>query len=160
MLFSDLKVSWELQCNVILHCNMSWTFTSRSTFICSAAQCFRLFVIVFVYCLLSFKEKHWHVHVFVWVIKKWLTALGVMLTQQILCDMLRDLVLFVQFKKREKHPYRSITVSKISLQLYQKWHSSMGVSHVKLYKWCQIAQSIWYTLSMNVLSKKIMMMNK
>ena len=31
-------------------------------------------------------------------------------------DSLRDLVSFVQFKKREKHPWRNITFSK--LQLY------------------------------------------
>ena len=34
---------------------------------------------------------------------------------------LRDLVLFVQFKKREKHPWRSVNFSKVagfSLQLY------------------------------------------
>ena len=30
---------------------------------------------------------------------------------------LRDLVPFVQFKKREKHPWRSITFSKVRLQL-------------------------------------------
>ena len=28
-----------------------------------------------------------------------------------ICDALRDLVLFVQFKKREKHPWRSVTYS-------------------------------------------------
>ena len=27
------------------------------------------------------------------------------------CDVLRDLVLFVQFKKREKHPRRSVNFS-------------------------------------------------
>ena len=32
-------------------------------------------------------------------------------------DALHDLVLFVQFKKREKHPWRSVT---FSLQLYYK----------------------------------------
>ena len=30
----------------------------------------------------------------------------------ILCDALRDLVPFVQFKKREKHSWRSVTFSK------------------------------------------------
>ena len=29
-------------------------------------------------------------------------------------DALRDLVPFVQFKKREKHPWRSVTFSKIA----------------------------------------------
>ena len=52
-----------------------------------------------------------------------------------ICDVLRDLVQFVQFKKRGKHPWRSITFS----------HSSMGVFHVfKLYKWNQIAQRITF----------------
>ena len=37
------------------------------------------------------------------------------------CDALRDLVPFVQFKKREKHPWRSVTFSKVV---------SMGVFHV------------------------------
>ena len=38
-----------------------------------------------------------------------------------ICDVLRDLVSFVQFKKREKQPWRSVTLSKVadySLQLY------------------------------------------
>ena len=30
-----------------------------------------------------------------------------------MCDALRDLVPFVQFKKREKHPWRSVTYSKV-----------------------------------------------
>ena len=35
-----------------------------------------------------------------------------------LCDVLCDLVPFVQFKKREKHPWRSVTFSKETL-LYE-----------------------------------------
>ena len=38
-----------------------------------------------------------------------------------ICDALRDLVPFVQFKRREKHPWKSVNFSKIagfSLQLY------------------------------------------
>ena len=31
-----------------------------------------------------------------------------------ICDALRDLVPFVQFKKREKHPWRSVNFSKIA----------------------------------------------
>ena len=38
-----------------------------------------------------------------------------------ICDALRDLVPFVQFKKREKHPWRGVNLSK---------HSSMGDFHV------------------------------
>ena len=32
----------------------------------------------------------------------------------LVCDVLRDLVPFVQFKKREKHPWRSVTFSKVA----------------------------------------------
>ena len=38
-----------------------------------------------------------------------------------ICDVLRDLVSFVQFKKHEKQPWKSVTSSKVadySLQLY------------------------------------------
>ena len=38
-----------------------------------------------------------------------------------ICDVLRDLVPFVQFKKREKHPWRRVNFSKVAgfnLQLY------------------------------------------
>ena len=38
-----------------------------------------------------------------------------------ICDALRDLVAFIQFKKREKHPWRSVKFSNVagfSLQLY------------------------------------------
>ena len=31
-----------------------------------------------------------------------------------ICDALRDLVPFVQFKKREKHPWRSVNFSKVA----------------------------------------------
>ena len=45
----------------------------------------------------------------------------------------KDLVPFVQFKKCEKHPWKSIsfsTAAGFSLQLFQKWPSSMGVFRV------------------------------
>ena len=32
----------------------------------------------------------------------------------IICDALRYLVLFIQFNKREKHPWRSVTFSKVA----------------------------------------------
>ena len=38
----------------------------------------------FFYCLLSFFNKNTDIHIFVWVVKKGLTALGVLFTQQIL----------------------------------------------------------------------------
>ena len=31
-----------------------------------------------------------------------------------ICDALGDLIPFVQFKKREKHPWRNVTFSKIA----------------------------------------------
>ena len=31
-----------------------------------------------------------------------------------MCDVLRDLVLFVQFTKRKKHTWRSVTFSKVA----------------------------------------------
>ena len=50
------------------------------------------------------------------------TCLGPSQTSMI-CGALSDLVPFVQFKKREKHPWRSVKFSKVagfSLQLYLK----------------------------------------
>ena len=38
---------------------------------------------------------------------------------------LNDLVPYVQFKKREKQPWRSVTFSKV-----EKEHSSMGLFHI------------------------------
>ena len=53
-----------------------------------------------------------------------------------ICDVLRDLVPFVQFKKSERHPSRSVTFKKVA-----------GFSmFFELYKWYQIAQSISYNL--------------
>ena len=34
------------------------------------------------------------------------------------CDALLDLVPFVQFKNREKHPWRSVNFSKAAKQIY------------------------------------------
>ena len=34
-------------------------------------------------------------------------------SEKIICNALRDLVPFVQYKKREKHPWRSVTFSKV-----------------------------------------------
>ena len=44
-----------------------------------------------------------------------------MATTNVICDALSDLVPFAEFKKREKHPRRSVNFSKVagfSLQLY------------------------------------------
>ena len=48
-----------------------------------------------------------------------------------ICDALHDLVPYVQFKKLEKHPWRSVNFSKFRF--------------FKLYKWYQIAQRITYS---------------
>ena len=37
-----------------------------------------------------------------------------LLPLQFICDALRDLVPSIQFKKREKHPWRSVTFSKVA----------------------------------------------
>ena len=40
----------------------------------------------------------------------------------LICDALRDLLLFVQFQKSEKHPWGSVNFSNVagfSLQIYQ-----------------------------------------
>ena len=44
-------------------------------------------------------------------------------------DALCSLASFVQFEKREKHPWRSITFCKVA-GFYKKQHSSMGFFHV------------------------------
>ena len=40
------------------------------------------------------------------------TKSHLLLSCKFICDALRDLVPFVQFKKREKHPWRSVNFSK------------------------------------------------
>ena len=50
-----------------------------------------------------------------------------------ICDALRNLVAFVQFKKREQHPWRSVNTPPWVLFTF-----------FKLYKWYQIAQRTTY----------------
>ena len=71
---------------------------------------------------------------------------------QLTCDVLRDLVPFVLYKKREKHPWRSVNfsskVADFSLQL-TKINTPQWVffTFFILYKWYQIAQrTIHYKL--------------
>ena len=57
-----------------------------------------------------------------------------------ICGALHDLVPFVQFKKHEKHPWRSVIFSQVagsSLQLYSKSNTPTWVffAFFKLYKW-------------------------
>ena len=53
-----------------------------------------------------------------------------------ICDILSNLVLFVQFKKREKHPWKSITFSQPATWVF--------FTFFKLYKWYEIAQRITF----------------
>ena len=53
-----------------------------------------------------------------------------------MCGALRDLLAFAQFKKHEKHPWRSVTFTKSNTP---PWVFFM---FFKLYKWYQIAQNI------------------
>ena len=65
-----------------------------------------------------------------------------------ICGALRDLVPFVQFKRREKKPWRSVNFSKaagfrLKLATLLKLTLLHGCfSRLKLYKWYQIAQHI------------------
>ena len=59
----------------------------------------------------------------------------------LICDTLRDLVPFVQIKKRDKHSWRSVTFTKSDTP---PWVFS---AFFKLYKWYQIAQRITINIS-------------
>ena len=64
-----------------------------------------------------------------------------------ICGSLYDLVAFVQFKKREKHPWRSVNFSKVagSATNASPW---VFLTFFKLYKCYQIAQRITYELTL------------
>ena len=57
---------------------------------------------------------------------------------------MRDLVPFVQFKIREKHPWRNVTFSKVYVCNFIKGNIPpwLFFTFFKLYKWYQIAQNI------------------
>ena len=58
------------------------------------------------------------------------------------CDALRDLVPFAQFKKREKHPWRSVAFSKVPCY----WGVFLLVKlQATACKWYQIAQRTIYS---------------
>ena len=63
-----------------------------------------------------------------------------------MCGALRDLIPFVQFRKREKHPWRSVTLSKVASCNFTKSNTPSWVffTFFKLYKWYQITQIITY----------------
>ena len=60
------------------------------------------------------------------------------------CDALRNLVPLVQFKKREKHPWRNVSFSKVA---GFKFNTPPWVffTFFKLYKWYQIVQRTTFT---------------
>ena len=67
-----------------------------------------------------------------------------------ICDVLCDLVQFVELRKPKKHPWRSVTFSKVG-GLACNFTKSNNPPWVffwffKLYKWYQIAQNITYCL--------------
>ena len=58
---------------------------------------------------------------------------------------LRDLVPFVQFRKREKHPWRSVTFyCNFTKSNTHRW---VFFTFFKLYKWYQIMQRITYSFA-------------
>ena len=69
-----------------------------------------------------------------------------------ICGALRDLVPFVQFKKREKHPWSNVNFSAGLACNFTKINTPpwFFFTLFKLYKWQQIAQRITYTLKMLV----------
>ena len=70
-------------------------------------------------------------------------------------DILRDLVPFVQFKKREKHPWRSVTFSKVAVKSNTPpW---VFFTFFRLYKWYQIVQRIILCQIFKLLTKVILL---
>ena len=70
-------------------------------------------------------------------------------TVHTICVALRDLVPFVLFKKRKKHPWRSVNFSvKLQAEAYNFTNINtppcVFFTFLKLYKWYQIAQCITY----------------
>ena len=63
-----------------------------------------------------------------------------MYIEWIMCDAWRDLVPFVQFKKREKHPWRSVNFSVACNFTKINTPPWVFFKFFKLYKWHQIEQ--------------------
>ena len=57
-----------------------------------------------------------------------------------ICDALSDLIPFVQYKKREKHPWRSVNFCKVAGFTKINTPPWVFFTFFKLYKWYQIAQ--------------------
>ena len=66
-----------------------------------------------------------------------------------ICDALCDLLPFVQFKKREQRPWRSVTFSQAEVCNFTKSNTPPWVffTFLKLCKWHQIAQHISFNSS-------------
>ena len=63
-----------------------------------------------------------------------------------LCGVLHDLVPFVQFKEREKHPWRSVTFKACNLTKSNTPPCAF-FTFFRLYKWYHIAQRITYSFT-------------
>ena len=61
-----------------------------------------------------------------------------------ICGALRNLVSFVQFKKREENPWRNVNFSKVAGFTKINTPPWLFFTFFKLYKWYRIAQRITY----------------
>ena len=88
-------------------------------------------------CFSCFLTIHWGLNKSLTLVT--LDTFEILLQNQYIWDALRDLVPFAQFKKREKHTWRSITFSKVAGQSPKAntppW---FFFTFSKLYKWYQI----------------------
>ena len=131
-LLPDFKVSWELQCNAILHCNHVLLRLHHFYLQCSSK--FSLVCYGF-YLLFTIKKEEYSVakecclHSKLFYLST-VSTISLSLAVNFHSSALLNLVPLIQFQEREKHPWRSITFSKVILQLFLKWHSSMGVFYV------------------------------
>ena len=90
--------------------------------------------------------------------KCWTVAMlvfSLQIYEETIYDALRELLPSVQFKKREKHPWRSVTFSKVAgFSYFTKSNTRpwMFFTFFKLYKWYQIAQRMailhkWFSIA-------------
>ena len=131
MLLSDFKASWELQWNGILHCNTSFTFATWNTLFSVQLNVFisSVWCLIIVYylfwkttdmVLLGWLKKDWQPKKYCLHSKFFYLSTASRITLSFVVNIkiaLRNLVPFAQFKKRDKKPWRTVTFSKISLQL-------------------------------------------
>ena len=79
MLLTDFKVSWELQCNVILHCNSNVPLRHETLSFPLQLNAF-ISSLCFLFVVNCLFKRHWHIHVLVWVVKTELMTLEVLST--------------------------------------------------------------------------------